>query len=71
MKKFGRHQRRKNQFRATSRFGLNSRYSLSIRGVIGKGQMNQDVAIQTDHCRPNISSANSSWEMTGVNTRWP
>jgi hypothetical protein len=49
--------------------GLNGGDCFDIGRVVGKSQLDKNVAIQANHGRPNISSAKSPWEIFGVRTR--
>src|ERR1035437_2727251 len=71
MEKFGHHQRRKNQAASALGLGLDRGDGRGVCRMIRQGKLYKDVAVQAGHCRPNISSAISAWEMTGVKTRWP
>src|ERR1700679_3386744 len=50
---------------AMSQWGAQADLNLS------PSELDKDIAIQANHRRPNISSANSPWEMIGVNTLRP
>src|ERR1039458_2413839 len=71
VEEFGHYQRRKDQAANALGLGLDRSDGRGIRGMIREGKLDKDVAVQTGHCRPNISSAISAWEMTGVKTRCP
>jgi hypothetical protein len=53
------------------RFDHGERRAKRRASVIRHGKLDQDIAIQADHYRPNISSANSSCEIMGVRTLRP